>query len=1155
MNKLLLKLCFGITLTCLCLVSSAQDPNGVSLPKIIPPGPTSQELQRFLGYSGDGSTGTTNVSIPLYTLNLPGLSIPFSLRYNSSGVKVNQSPGIAGYGWTLFPGLKITRTVMGKSDISFKTNHINQYSQSSSTDNLINIATSAGSQLDLSNTDDGQFDIFTVHLPNYNGSFIIQWNGSAFTAVSIPDSPLQIVPLYGSGSISGFTVTDDRGVVYTFGTDMEFSPDGGDPTAWMLHSITLPGINNTVTFQYVNSLISSPTVAPIESFTIWDNIKAFSGVDGPDGCGFDVTTRMFFPGDLAGASYTTSREYPNLYDVNPMEKALSSVSFSGGSIQFSYQSGNPDPSTAYLQALTVADAASNTVKTINFTVNNHVLQSVAISGEGAYNMQYRPQSAYNIFDQDRWGYFNNKGNNTLVPQMTLNVIQNDLSGVYPTNTVSMTFPGANRTVDTAAMKGNMLQKIIYPTGGWSSFFYEPNAFLHNNTITYGSGLRVSEIDTYDPVSKNTITKTYKYGANPSGQYGGESGLANLGSYPEDDSFIDARELYADGGTYGAAMPGSCRRITINSQSRYRYFNFGTDVWYSQVTEYTSGGGKTIYTYNYTPNSIYWGNYSTTDAGGYFSLGHSVDMLYTLNSLVYSSPDLIKKDIYSGLNGQYTLLKESQYNYSVYQNQGNINGIIVDPMCYIVCSGGGGGTQTCSAGFQYIPRYGSAIPANSFWGSSNSLLTSFFGNSSPFLTGQYTILTGTNALVSTVDIDYANGQTTTVTTNNTYDSTYPFNKTAVQLTTSDGGTLTDNYYYPTSASIPNLSSAQQAAVTTLNNNNRLTTVVEKSSFKGSNPTSGTIFQYKDWGNNIISPELVSTQKGSNPFEPRLQYNGYDSKGNVQSVSKTNGPEICYIYGYGGTYPIAQINNSDYATVQSTLGGQAAVENFRDNTSPTDAAVNAFLAPLRTIAGAQVSTYTYKQLIGMTSATDAKGITTTYEYDSFNRLRMIKNKDGNIVKAFCYNYAGQATNCLAPQPVQPQTIYARIEYGTSPYYSYNNYDDGNYEQETTETEDVRIVFYSDAACTIPYTLTADLTVNVEDDMNLYDDVYGPSTNSGSNTYTVPAGNSSYSLGYLSVYDVRDTYDYNWDYIDALSTYYNYSVITGTGYTPAASTPPNL
>lgn len=53
-------------------------------------------------------------------------------------------------------------------------------------------------------------------------------------------------------------------------------------------------------------------------------------------------------------------------------------------------------------------------------------------------------------------------------------------------------------------------------------------------------------------------------------------------------------------------------------------------------------------------------------------------------------------------------------------------------------------------------------------------------------------------------------------------------------------------------------------------------------------------------------------------------------------------------------------------------------------------------------AQITTYTYDPLIGMTSMTDENSQTTYYEYDSFGRLTTVKDQDGNIVKWYDYNY---------------------------------------------------------------------------------------------------------------------------------------------------------
>lgn len=62
-------------------------------------------------------------------------------------------------------------------------------------------------------------------------------------------------------------------------------------------------------------------------------------------------------------------------------------------------------------------------------------------------------------------------------------------------------------------------------------------------------------------------------------------------------------------------------------------------------------------------------------------------------------------------------------------------------------------------------------------------------------------------------------------------------------------------------------------------------------------------------------------------------------------------------------------------------------------------------------AQMTTYTYDPLVGMTSQCDLNNKITYYEYDGLQRLKLIRDQDRNIIKNFQYNYAsGCGPNCV-------------------------------------------------------------------------------------------------------------------------------------------------
>lgn len=64
-----------------------------------------------------------------------------------------------------------------------------------------------------------------------------------------------------------------------------------------------------------------------------------------------------------------------------------------------------------------------------------------------------------------------------------------------------------------------------------------------------------------------------------------------------------------------------------------------------------------------------------------------------------------------------------------------------------------------------------------------------------------------------------------------------------------------------------------------------------------------------------------------------------------------------------------------------------------------------------SNAFMSTYTFLPFVGISSTSDANNKITYYEYDGSNRLALVRDFDGNVLKKICYNYLGQPEYCKA------------------------------------------------------------------------------------------------------------------------------------------------
>lgn len=140
-------------------------------------------------------------------------------------------------------------------------------------------------------------------------------------------------------------------------------------------------------------------------------------------------------------------------------------------------------------------------------------------------------------------------------------------------------------------------------------------------------------------------------------------------------------------------------------------------------------------------------------------------------------------------------------------------------------------------------------------------------------------------------------------------------------------------------------------------------------------------------------------GENAFRKRADYHYY-SNGNEQYLIKDELDQKVYLWSYQGCYPVAMIEGLSYAEVVSTLS-PSFINQLSSKRQPSDSDLATIRASL-SMAGANVTTYTYEPLVGITSQTLPNGVKTRFEYDGFGRLTRVLDANGRLISTNSYQF---------------------------------------------------------------------------------------------------------------------------------------------------------
>ncbi|MFD0963209.1 RHS repeat domain-containing protein [Pseudofulvibacter geojedonensis] len=509
-------------------------------------------------------------------------------------------------------------------------------------------------------------------------------------------------------------------------------------------------------------------------------------------------------------------------------------------------------------------------------------------------------------------------------------------------------------------------------------WFEPTQEQADHSILFTSGNRIKQTVLEDGHG-NKIIKKYDY--NQPGTNITSGKIFSLPAYYDVEFNGNYYTLHND--FYAGARPGSPMSYHQGNHEGYEYVT-------EYVTDVSNGNyGKTVYNFTTIP-----------DGGEFYTFPFSLPID---NEWMRGKP--ISIEYYKKTNNGYSLLKSTKNTYSV----------------------------TSQSGTQYslTPEMNEIVHINTNKLYLQPLMLHKRSDSgdpidpqNPNIYKYYYIRGEAQHLAQTTETNYFDDNTFLKTeTKYYYESDKHYLPTKTEVTTSTGDKMITKTFYPddiTSASslakgdaftaaeytaIDKLKKRSSNTSSSLHSLHRPATPVQTESYEvASNGTERLLSIQRnlfaqDPTSNLLLPSIVQSSKSTDALEDRLIYLKYDSKGNPLEVSLKNGMVASYIWGHNKTMPIAKIENASHEEIAAALGvSLETLESYGGNT--------AFIGMLRiNLPKAMVSTYTYKPLVGITSMTDPRGYKTTYEYDEFNRLKYVKDADGNILSENQYKYKNQ------------------------------------------------------------------------------------------------------------------------------------------------------
>jgi hypothetical protein len=1068
--------------------------------------PNASAFQKNLHIPVDMSTGVPKIEYPIWSWRRNKLSFDLKLSYHAGGNKVDDIASNTGQGWSIIGVPRVSRAVKGLPDEStqgyLNTGALPSISNEGYSNSFVDGGMGAHQMTQIStevcfntynepsafNTADqiikgnldGEQDIFTFSLPSgESGRFVFS-------------KDQQIVQLEHTNCVinglpqSGFTIKNAEGIVFLFDvlqsqvlkTFDNTQQIQGSPifstSEWLITNITNPQTNESIVFQYINlSTNVTPTkfesgfferqsilirvdrhadgLGAVDLLTYKDPIFGnsivsssnllMSTVNFPDGSkmNFDYD---FAREDLVNDKALTSIEIINLHNELTEKYKLDYSYFicNPNTNVVLRESNNDYQKKLRLDQVSKVDIGNNSIPT-QFKYNPTKMNAV-----GSRNVDY-------------WGYSvnPNRQNFSYIPNIAVEPSE------YSTFLEEGDSLGNNaqRWPDEVFAKAGILDTIVYPTKGYTTFEYENNrAFSPTYNInrdnficnSWNDGnFNSSQAVSFSNRTLESVTlyiKASEYFPRP--PIDPSQPQVCISDWQDNQEVIFV--IISTDGLFSQTIPviypallGGSYKINVvlplnkeyqvfcsyslSNPCNYMYpFYVDAKIGYSIPPKEKPAGGVRIkkitffdgvnntlvkdYEYNVNNNSsatllrepIYRYDRSTYQVPfrrpEINELGHINYSQITLKSdpsqtlafhnqqpLIYSKVSELSSDgaITTKEFEPEGLYYTPIFPISISQDFPNLRGYLLKES---IKNNSGQIIKRSSYVYNKI--------SNPNFASGNNLVVAQIATGTGMTTQCYSVKRyfpsqSALELIAKTNNDYANNLNVEMITNYVNDYV-TYNPKIITTTNSKGQILRQELKYPKDKTGEPVYLGMVAS-------NNVSPVVESQVFLNDVLKEKEVVDYSsNFMNGNTNISSVKKSVNGQALETIETVDSYDAAGNATQTTAKNGIITSYIWGYKKQYLVAKIIGKKFNDVitQSTIN-LSVLENPVSNV-----ALGAELNKIHNLTGCLVSTYMYKPLVGIVVETDPNNRITYYEYDSFNRLRIIRDKDNNILKTFEYQY---------------------------------------------------------------------------------------------------------------------------------------------------------